>query len=83
LSLIVSSRLVNRDWAGAADQLRKYLSLNRTQKAISRARFYLGQALANMGLYKDAFFEFLSARPSYTIETKPWIEYLLTALRRS
>jgi hypothetical protein len=36
-----------------------------------------------MGLYKDAFFEFLSARPSYTIETKPWIEYLLTALRRS
>jgi TolA-binding protein len=81
LSLIVGDKIASKDWAGAADQLRKYLSLNRGPKAAARARFYLGESLAQAGSERDAFFEFLSARDFYPLETKPWIEFVLRALR--
>lgn len=81
LSLIVTQKLIRGDWASSVDQLRKYLSLNRSEKATVRARFYLGQALAFSGEYRDAFFEFLSARSQYPRESSPWIEYVLAALR--
>ena len=82
LSLIVSERIVAKDWLAAIDQLRKYLSLNRSPKASARARFYLGEALAYSGSSRDSFFEFLSARDFYPIETKPWIEYVLSILQK-
>jgi hypothetical protein len=82
LSLIVTDRIAAKDWAGAVDQLRKYLSLNRGPRASARARFYLGEAMAFTGSSRDAFFEFLSAREFYPIETKPWIEYVLSILRK-
>lgn len=81
LSLIVSDRIAAKDWAGAQDQLRKYLSLNRGPSASARARFYLGESLAFTGSAREAFFEFLSARDFYPIETKPWIEYVLSRLQ--
>ncbi len=81
LSLIVSDRIAAKDWAAAVDQLRKYLSLNRSPRASARAHFYLGEALAFMGSGRDAFFEFLSAREFYPAETKPWIEYVLSTFR--
>lgn len=80
LSLLVSDRIAVKDWPGAADQLRKYLSLNRSPKAAARAHFYLGEAMVYLGSSRDAFFEFLLARDFYPIETKPWIEYVLSAL---
>jgi hypothetical protein len=80
LSLIVSDRIAAKDWTAAADQLRKYLSLNRGPRAAARARFYLGEALALSGSGRDAFFEFLSAREFYPLETKPWIDYVLKTL---
>jgi hypothetical protein len=83
LSLIVTDRIALKDWTGAIDQLRKYLSLNRGPKASARARFYLGEALAFTGSLRDAFFEFLSARNFYPLETNPWIEYALSILRKS
>jgi hypothetical protein len=82
LSLIVSDRMAAKDWTEAADQLRKYLSLNRSPKATARARFYLGEALALSGSNRDAFFEFLSARDFYPTETKPWIDYVLYTLNK-
>jgi len=82
LSLIVSERIVAKDWPAAIDQLRKYLSLNRSPKASARARFYLGEALASSGSSRDSFFEFLFAREFYPIETKPWIEYVLSILQK-
>jgi len=81
LSLIVSQKLARGDWAASTDQLRKYLSLNRSEKAAARAHFYLGEALAFAGAYRDGFFEFLSARAYYPIECAPWIAYVLAALR--
>jgi hypothetical protein len=80
LSLIVTDKMAVKDWTAAADQLRKYLSLNRGPRASARARFYLGEALAFSGFSRDAFFELLSAREFYPIETKPWIEYILSIL---
>ncbi len=82
LSLIVTEKLVPGDWAGAAEQLRKYLSLNRGEGAAARARFYLGEALAYAGASREAFFEFLTARDRYPTESAPWIEYVLAELRQ-
>jgi hypothetical protein len=82
LSLIVTDKLVKRDWATAIDQLRKYLSLNRSATASARARFYLGQALVFSGSYRDAFFEFLTAKAFFPTESAPWIDYVLAVLRR-
>jgi hypothetical protein len=82
LSLIVSDKISAKDWSGAADQLRKYLSLNRGPKATARARFYLGESLAFTGSSRDAFFEFISARDFYPLETKPWIDYVLSTLAK-
>jgi hypothetical protein len=81
LSTIVNDRLAARDWETAAEQLRKYLSLNRGPKAAARAHFYLGQALTFSGSYRDAFFEFLSARDLYPSDSKAWIEYVLSMLK--
>ncbi|MDP3178480.1 MAG: hypothetical protein Q8M76_11300 [Spirochaetaceae bacterium] len=81
LSIIVNDKLGMRDWSGAVEQLRNYLSLNRSAAAIARARFYLGQALAFSGSYREAFFEFLLARASYPTETKGWIDYILFQMR--
>ena len=83
LSLIVGDKIAAKDWAVAVDQLRKYLSLNRSPKASARAHFYLGESLTAMGSSRDAFFEFLSARDFYPIETKPWIDFVLSTLRES
>jgi hypothetical protein len=80
LSIIATDKIASKDWAGAVDQLRKYLSLNRSPKAAARARYYLGEALAFLGSGREAFFEFLSAREFYPVETKPWIDYVLSTL---
>ncbi len=82
LSLIISEKLSKEDWSGAADQLRKYLSLNRSPTAVVRARFYLGISLAESGQYREAFFEFTSARAGLPVETRPWIDYILFMLRQ-
>ncbi len=81
LSVIVKGPLSAKDWDGAVDQLRKYLSLNRGAKAGARAHFYLGQALAFTGEYRDSFFEFLSARELYASDAKAWIEFVLSKLK--
>jgi len=81
LSVIVKGPLSARDWEGAVDQLRKYLSLNRGARATARAHFYLGQALAFTGEYRNAFFEFLSAREQYPSDAKLWIEFVLSKLK--
>lgn len=80
LRLIVSQRLAARDWAGASDELARYLSLNRSPAVAARAHFYRGQALAFSGSYRDAFFEFLLAQDTYYAESNNWIDWLLDRL---
>jgi hypothetical protein len=80
LHLIVSERLAKQDWTGAADELARYLSLNRSPAVAARAHFYRGEALAFSGLYRDSFFEFLQAQDSYYVESNRWIDWLLDKL---
>jgi len=81
LSLIVQGSLRDADWKSAIYQLQSYLSLNRSPSVASRAHFYLGQAYAMTGLYRDAFFEFLLARDFHAPETRPWLLWLVSVLR--
>jgi hypothetical protein len=82
LALIVRDRLGKSEWAAAATELRSYLALSRSQAASTRAHFYLGEALARDGAYREALFEFLETREAYPTETKPWIDYLLAVLAK-
>jgi hypothetical protein len=82
LALIVRDRLGKGEWAAAATALRSYLALSRSQAASTRAHFYLGEALARDGAYREALFEFLETREAYPAETKPWIDYLLAVLAK-
>jgi tetratricopeptide (TPR) repeat protein len=81
LSLIIQGPLKREDYAAAIDQLQRYLSLNRSKAVASRAHFYLGQAYAKSGSYRDAFFEFLQARDLHASESRPWILYVIAVLR--
>lgn len=82
LALIVRDRLGKGEWAAAAEALKAYLALSRSPAASTRAHFYLGEALAGDGAYREALFEFLEAREAYPVETKPWIDYLLALLAK-
>ena len=82
LSQIVSGKFTAGDWKASVDELRSYLSLNRGPDVTARAHFYLGEALTHAGAYRDAFFELLTARQDYMVETKPWIDFVLYRLRK-
>lgn len=82
LAAIVKGELAKGDWAKASTALKQYLSLNRSKEATTRARFYLGEALAKDGAYKEALFEFLETREAYPAETGPWLDYLLDILAK-
>jgi hypothetical protein len=81
LSLILKGPLRVSDWKSAVDQLQRYLSLNRSPAVASRAHFYLGQAYAMTGQYRDSFFEFLLARDFHAAETRPWLLWLVAIQR--
>ena len=82
LSLIIQGSLRSADWRTAISQLQGYLSLNRSPAIASRAHFYLGEAFAMTGSYRDAFFEFLLARDFNAPATRPWLLWLV-AMERS
>lgn len=81
LSLILRGSVKAGSWTKAAEELRSYLSLNRSPALASRAHFYLGQAYALTGQYRDAFFEFLLARDFHAAETRPWLLWLVAVER--
>jgi hypothetical protein len=83
LALIVTEKLAKGDSSGAVTQLRKYLSLDRGEAVRVRARFYLGQALALTGSFREAFFELLVVRSTYARETKAWFDYTLSMLHEN
>lgn len=83
LRIIVRDRMMKRDWKGASDELARYLSLNRSPDASSRARFYRGQALAYSGQYREAFFEFLLSQDLLYRPSNVWIDWLLDQMGSS
>lgn len=81
LSLILQGAWRSGNWVLVIEQLQSYLSLNRSPSIASRAHFYLGQAYAMTGHYRDAFFEFLSARDFHAGETRPWLLWIVAMER--
>lgn len=81
LSMIVRETVKSRKWPEAISQLEKFLSLQRSQETEIRSRFYLGQAYAMSGMYRNALFSLLIAQDSNYARVKPWIEYCLKSLR--
>jgi hypothetical protein len=81
LASIVSECIVKSDWNNAISQLEKFLSIRRAETTERRARFYLGQAYAMNGKYRDALFSLLVAQERYYLETREWIAYCLDELR--
>jgi len=80
LSLIVKDRILPGKDEAAIEELKKYLSLNRSIITSARARYYLGIALSRRGEYREAFFEFLRARDELPVETSPWVDFLIFSL---
>ncbi len=80
LAVIVKDSVQKANWSGAISQIEKFLSIRRSQAVESRARFYLGQAYASNGDYREALFSFLMAQDGLYRETRDWISYCLEAL---
>jgi hypothetical protein len=81
LITIVRETVQTKKWSDAILQLEKFLSLYRLPDTVVRSRFYLGQAYAMTGLYRNALFSMLIAQDDYYSQSKPWIEFCLQALR--
>jgi hypothetical protein len=77
---ILHAYLEPRDWKGAVEALTTVLKLTLDARTEARARFYLGQALSYQKDYKNGFMEILSARDQYPVETKPFLDSLLSLL---
>jgi len=77
---IQKAYLEPKDWKGAVDALENVLKLSLDERTEARARFYLGESLANLKEYRKAFVEFLAARVSYPSETRPFLEALFNLL---
>ncbi len=81
LGIIVRDKFRKGLYDETADQLARYLSIQRGPNAEARAHFYRGQALAMTGKLRDAFFEFLLAEDRYYVESNEWVNYILSTLR--
>jgi len=80
---IQKAYLEPKDWKGAIEALETVLKLTLDARTEARARFYLGECWANLKAYRPAFVEFLAARDSYPVETKPFLEALFSLLEAS
>jgi hypothetical protein len=83
---VLLSEIITRDFlAGnyntAIKNLGLFLSLPRSTAVAAQARFYRGQSYVMLGLWREAFFEFLQSQTEYYRESKLWIDYLLDVLQ--
>ncbi|MDR1444576.1 MAG: hypothetical protein LBI94_06830 [Treponema sp.] len=80
LRVIVQGPFFRGDWETARSELDHYLSVHHSSIAEARARFYRGQALYFLGVYREAFYEFLLIRNYYPTEVHEWLESCLAVL---
>lgn len=81
LRMIVGAYLAKGRYADAVEQFSLYLSLPRSRANADRARFYLGQAEAMDGSFREAFFDLLQVQDGYYLACAEWIDYVLDQLR--
>ncbi|GHT72622.1 hypothetical protein FACS1894110_26960 [Spirochaetia bacterium] len=83
LKAIVQGSFLARDWKKAIAELRRYLTIPRSELTEARARFYLGQSLFFSANYREALFEFIMIKAQFPREANEWIDASLAALIRS
>ena len=77
LSTIVNSTFAKAQWTVAEKELLNFLKINRTEKTVSRANFYLGQIYYYQGKSKNSLNAFMASLNDYPIESRQWIDEVL------
>ena len=77
LSTIVNSSFAKAQWDQAESELLNFLKINRTEKTVSRANFYLGQIYYYQGKSKNSLNSFMASLNDYPIESRQWIDEVL------
>ncbi|GHV58525.1 hypothetical protein AGMMS49579_26140 [Spirochaetia bacterium] len=80
LKAIVQGSFLAQDWEKAIAELRRYLTIPRSELTEARSRFYLGQSLFFSGNYREALFEFIMIKAQFPREATEWIDASLAQL---
>ncbi|GHT56972.1 hypothetical protein FACS1894109_07800 [Spirochaetia bacterium] len=80
LKAIVRDSFLAQDWKTVIADMRRYLSLPRSELTEARARFYLGQSLYFSASYEEALVEFLMMKNQFPGEASEWIDASLAQL---
>jgi len=80
LSTIATGAVDSGNWQEAEMLLENLLSTSLPARVASRAHFYLAQAYFFTDRPRTAFLEFLLAQNDYYLETRPWIDRILSNL---
>lgn len=77
LQEIIHNQFVNKEYEGAEQALRDFLSINHSKDAIDRGTFYLGETLLFQGKYRQALSCFLQVQDRFPDLTSRWIQAAL------
>jgi hypothetical protein len=80
LKAIVQGSFLAQDWKTVIADMRRYLTIPRSEITEARARFYLGQGLYFSASYEEALVEFLMMKPQFPGEAAEWIDASLAQL---
>lgn len=79
---IILNYFTARKWEKCETELKKFLSMRRTEKINYRTHFYLGQIYFFTGRYEKALMEFLYTKDLYPNISQEWIQYCLSELHK-
>ncbi len=74
---VLKTSFIRRDYGKATEDLRRFLSINRSQDVTMRAAFYLGESLYFRKKYRDALTMFLFVEEAYPALSKKWMQSTL------
>ena len=74
---ILRNYFVKKDYKNSAKELKKFLSVNRSEDTTNRAMFYLAQSQYFAGNYRSALTMFLVVEDAYPVLSKKWINSTL------
>ncbi len=74
---ILKNYFVKKDYKTSAKELKKFLSVNRSEETTNRATFYLAESQYFAGNYRSALTMFLFVEDAYPVLAKKWINSTL------
>lgn len=75
---IIDAFFTRGDWKSANNELEKFIQMNRDEKVLSRAYYYLGQANYFLGNTQAALSYFMKAEKEFSHQSKKWIQEVLS-----